>query len=253
MLSRAGNASLSSPDCLPASPGGAGVGEPLGRSSEQRTPKALLAQIVFRLDSALRRRQSIIEYTRDATCILRIKLYRIEADIVLADGSAARAGARIVDLHLWNEQIPPMAEQGASIAWARQMDLCFRHSLRELARYLAARPDLDDVALIRCTMAFGGPERNRQTVRMIGRYGFEPVPTVAPATLRERAHRFGENILISLMVLVRNAAALRRDTLRRGRTQVFLSRQVLEQRYGNRTGLGPPHRVAQRPDQPAVP
>jgi hypothetical protein len=41
-----------------------------------------------------------------------------------------------------------------------------------------------------------------------------------------------ENIFISLIVLARNQAALRRDTLRRGRTRAFMSRKVLEQRYG---------------------
>jgi hypothetical protein len=33
-------------------------------------------------------------------------------------------------------------------------------------------------------------------------------------------------------VLMRNSASLRRDTLRRGRTRVFMSRRTLEQRYG---------------------
>jgi hypothetical protein len=181
----------------------------------------------------LRRCHSIIEYTSDPNCILRIKLGRLDEDIVLSDGTRARAGTRIVDLHLWNEQIPRMPEQGASIAWALQMNACFRFSLEQLARYLARRPDLDDVALIRCNMAFGGPERNAQMVRLISRYGFELVPAATAVTLAERARRCGENILISLMVVARNAAALRRDTLSRGRTQVFLSRQALEQRYGS--------------------
>jgi hypothetical protein len=51
--------------------------------------------------------------------------------------------------------------------------------------------------------------------------------------LGERARRFGENILTSLIVLMRNSASLRRDTLRRGRTRVFMSRRTLEQRYGS--------------------
>jgi hypothetical protein len=42
----------------------------------------------------------------------------------------------------------------------------------------------------------------------------------------------GENILISMMVLARNAAALRADVLRRDRTLVFLSRRELRRRYG---------------------
>jgi hypothetical protein len=254
MLSRAGDASLCGSNRLTdldRTPAAARNFLDTGR--KKPSPKSWLERVVFGLDSALRRRQSIIEYTPDPNCILRIKFCHVDADAVLADGSSVRAGDRIIDLHLWNEQIPAMPEQGASIAWARQMNLCFRFSLQALASYLAARSDLDDVALIRCTMTFGGPERNRQMVRLIGRYGFEPVSAATTPTMRERAHRFGENILISLMVLVRNAAALRRDTLRRGRTQVFLPRQLLQQRYGGGAGLGPAcPGVAHRPGRPAA-
>jgi hypothetical protein len=81
-------------------------------------------------------------------------------------------------------------------------------------------------------MMFASGERDDQMVRMIRRYGFELVPPTTTVTLGERARRLGENIMISLIVLARNQAALRRDTLRRGRTRVFMSRKVLEQRYG---------------------
>jgi hypothetical protein len=52
--------------------------------------------------------------------------------------------------------------------------------------------------------------------------------------LSQRLHRFGENILISMTVLARNAAALRADTLWRDRALVLLSRQRLQRRYGDR-------------------
>jgi hypothetical protein len=74
------------------------------------------------------------------------------------------------------------------------------------------------------------------TGRVGARYGFALVPSATTVTMSERALRFGGNIRISLMVLARNAAALRRDTLRRGRTRVFMSRKVLEQRYGGGAG-----------------
>ena len=205
-----------------------------GRRARSRGSR--LRRLVFALDGVLCRCQSIVEYTSDPNCILRIRLTSLNSDIVLSDATCGRAGDRIIDLHFWNEHIPRMPKQGASIAWARRMHLCFRNSLRELARYLASRPDLDDVSIIRCNMGLGGPERSAQVVRLIARYGFEQVPGAAAMTMSERMRCFGENILISLMVWVHNAAALRRDTLRRGRTQVFLSRRVLEQRYGRGVG-----------------
>ena len=191
-----------------------------------------LERLIFGLDGVLRRWQSVIEYTHDPTCILRIKFGRLDQDVVLSDGTTGHAGERFIDLHLWNEQVPAMPKEGASIAWAREMSLCFQHSLRQLARYLATRPDLDDISLVRCTMEFAGQERNDQMVRLIGRYGFEFVAPTTTVTMGERARRLVENIFISLIVLARNQAALRRDTLRRGRTRVFMSRKMLEQRYG---------------------
>jgi hypothetical protein len=204
-----------------------------------RRRHTLLERIVFAIDAALRRWYSVVEFTSDPTCISRIRVGRLERPLVLADGTCGRAGERFVDLHLWNEQIPAMPEEGASIAWARQMHLSFQHSLQQLVRYLATRPDLADIAVVRCTLMFASPERDAQMARLLGRYGFELVPGASALTLSEHARRFGENIQISLVVLTRNRAALRRDTLRRGRTRMFMSRHALEQRYGGAARVRP--------------
>src|SRR5262245_22639822 len=82
-----------------------------------RRRHALLQRIVFGIDAALRRWNSVVEFTTDPTCILRIRVDRLERALVLADGTSARAGERFVDLHLWNEHIPAMPKEGASIAW----------------------------------------------------------------------------------------------------------------------------------------
>jgi len=54
-----------------------------------------------------------------------------------------------------------------------------------------------------------------------------------PERLGERLHRFGDNILISLMVLAQNSVALRADTLRRVRVPIYLSRRGLAARFGD--------------------
>jgi hypothetical protein len=103
--------------------------------------------------------------------------------------------------------------------------------LYELARHIATRRDLDDIAAIRANMSFGLPKQCDQLARISARYGFERVPVDATLSLSGRLHRLGENILISMMVLARNAASLRADSLLRDRTLAYLSRQTLEQRY----------------------
>jgi hypothetical protein len=55
-------------------------------------------------------------------------------------------------------------------------------------------------------------------------------PTRLP--IGKQLHRLGENVLISLTVLAQNARALRFDTLRRARVPIYLSRRVLERKFG---------------------
>jgi len=81
-------------------------------------------------------------------------------------------------------------------------------------------------------MTFQPAERSAQLTRFVARFGFERIAAASSRSFRQQIHWFGENILISMMVLARNAAALRTDTLRRDRMLVFLSRRELRRRYG---------------------
>jgi hypothetical protein len=74
----------------------------------------------------------------------------------------------------------------------------------------------------------GTRSQSGQVARIMGYYGFETIPETGALSLGERLHRFGENILISMIVLAHNAAALRSDTLARVRVPIFLSRRALE-------------------------
>lgn len=189
-----------------------------------------LANFLSPLDGHLRRRQAIFEYTSHPNCLFRIQEIYLIQGFVLSDGTRCEPGDRALDVHLWNEQVPRL--RIGSLRWARQINECLEISLRELAHYLSENRSFDDVRAIRANMAFGTRDQSRQLVHISHRFGFEPISPPRPRTWRERTHLFGENILISLMVLARNKAALRGDSLWRARTQVFLSRNILEQRHG---------------------
>ena len=66
----------------------------------------------------------------------------------------------------------------------------------------------------------------------MARYGFEAIVQSGQMSIGERLHRFGENILISLIILAHNPGALRSDTLRRVRLPIYLSRRMLEKEFG---------------------
>lgn len=197
------------------------------RSSAGRSN--LMSRFVFAIDDRLRERHGVFEFTRDTDTIFRAQLHPCGRDVALKDGSRAAETDRILDIHLWNEQLPVL--EGRSLQWARLLHGRLDHSLRELYRFLCGRPDLDDVQIIRANMSFGTAERTAQLVRISGTFGFEPIPDPRAPALAQRLHQFGENILISMMVLGRNRHAFRWDSLTRHRIEVFVSRAALAARY----------------------
>lgn len=188
-----------------------------------------LAEALFALDVWLRRRQAVFEYTRNPSCVFRLDISRSPRPLVLRDGTRVDAGQRIARLHFWTEQIPPVPKNGATIAWARRMQQAMATSLAELACYLASRPDLSDIAMVCADVPSGTRTQSGQLARIMERYGFETIAEHEHLPLGERAHRLGENILISLIVFARNARALRLDTLKRVRVPICLSRRVLDE------------------------
>ena len=189
-----------------------------------------LGAILAALDVRLRLHQGVIEYTRCPTCLFRIQVITSCDDFVLSDGVHIRLGDRLIGLHVWNEQFPAFPARGPTLAWAQHFIRAFDTSLGELAYFLEAREDLDDIKAI-CGKVPFAPVRSAQLARFVGRFGFERIAVNGSQSLRQRVHWLGENILISMMVLAHNAAALRTDTLWRDRTLVFLSRQMLQRRY----------------------
>lgn len=202
----------------------------------EKADSPLVASLLAPIDGHLRRQQAIYEFSDNPACIFRLQELRLQQAVALADGSVFNPGERVLDLHLWNEHIPHL--EAHPLRWARRMSECLHTSLRELARYLHERPDLSDIVAIRANMSFGTAEQTAQLVRIASRYGFETVAGPEILTAGQRLHRFGENILITLFVLARNRAAIRRDSLWRSRTLAFLSRAALEQRYGHTGATG---------------
>jgi len=196
--------------------------------------QTLLAKAVFRLDRRLQDNGGVFCYTSDPKCIFRIGLTRLESPAVLDSSTTVSAGAVIAELHLWNEQLPTLSEYKSLIAWALAFSRCVAHSLRLLSAYMAEHSDLD-VRAIRADMGLGTAEMTERLLSLSGRYGFRPCSEQHGEA--SPAHRFGENILMSMMLLARNASAFRLSTLRRTRVLIFMPREVLDQRFGAAPGF----------------
>lgn len=188
-----------------------------------------LGAAVFALDGRLRRAQGIIEYSNDPGCFFRIKRIVADQSAALPDGTRLNVGDSILDLHIWNEHMPPIGRQGPTLAWGRQFSQAIDRSLRALADYLRRNPDLDDIRAIRADMSLRPAERGDQLARIIGHYGFHWVP--ANGGLKWGPHRLGRHILMFLLVVASNPNAARATVFRRDRTVSYLSRGALERRY----------------------
>jgi len=206
-------------------------------SAEHRPPTSYshpwLAGMLFAFDVPLRRHLGVVEYSAHAGCIFRIEVAQMRRPLTLRDGTELRIGQRVARLHFWNEHIPHVPQNGATIRWARQMRRGISLSLSELARYLLSRPDLCDITAVCGDVPSGTEGQCRQIAHIMAYYGFETIMETGHLRLGERMHRLGENVLISLAVFAQNPTALRLDSLMRVRVPIYLSRCALERKFGS--------------------
>ncbi|MBV9726945.1 MAG: hypothetical protein JO299_17430 [Gammaproteobacteria bacterium] len=188
-----------------------------------------LQSAVFALDRRIRRRMGVYEYTHHPQCLFRLQVVRLDHALVLADGTSVGRGNRVLVLHLWNEQVPVIGRTGPTLAWARKADRAIDISLRELAGYLAAQPQLQDIAVICGNMPVIGSRQAARLGRILARYGFEAA--VDDTDPRGLLHRFGDGVLVLMLVWAANPRAVRSAVLRCCNMRIFVSRAALEERY----------------------
>jgi hypothetical protein len=199
--------------------------------SEKRGLRAIRPeQWVFSLDRWLQRWHGVYEFTAHRDCLFRAERCLAEESLLLSDGVRVRRGDPILKVHLWNEHMPVMGQDGPTIAWARRASRAVDASLRELARHVAQCSDLDALVAVCADMRLAPAKQNAQLARIVARYGFEPAKDSRvgrPGPLR----LIGENILMVLLVLATNPIAFRATVLRRDHARVVISRAKLLRLY----------------------
>jgi hypothetical protein len=214
------------------------------RSAKPFSPvgQTVLNALVSIIDRRLRARHGIFEYCDCPSCIFRVQFAATKADIALSDGTLLHAGSRLINLHLWNEHVPPFPARGPTLGWARRMCHRLEVSLQELASFVASCPDLDDVAALGGKMIFGSIEQTQLVARAAQRYGFVCAVNPEPChSVAQWLHLVGENLLISMIVISHNPAAFRADYLSRKRVPVYIRRGELMRRFGSREPSHPAH------------
>lgn len=195
-------------------------------------PRQWLQSFVFGLDDHLRKRYRVYEYTSHPDCIFRIQRDRAGCNFRFSDGTLLKASDPVISLHLWNEHIPLMTEEGPTIAWARRVKWDLEFSLGQLARHIETRHAYDGIRAIKADMTIGTAEKSPNLAWLATHCGFEAADCDdATLPIFERVHRIGENILGLMFVLATNPTAARLNILRRGRALVYMSRKTLIDRH----------------------
>jgi hypothetical protein len=190
-----------------------------------------LSRAVRSVDSLLRQRQGIHEFTDNEACIFRISREAALRSLQLSDGTAVREGDPVLQLHFWNEHLPPMSSSGPSTAWAAMMKRRMRASLATVAHYIAMLPELDDVKAVHGSPPFGSRLGAAQMVRTAERFGFDVIDPDAAREWRERIHLVFDSMLLWGLAYAFNPAGLKSKSLLRHRHQLWISRRKLLRLY----------------------
>ncbi len=186
--------------------------------------------LVRAMDALLRRIYGVHEFCDDPDCVLRLRRAKAQHDLFWGE-IQVHAGDAVLELHLWNEHIPPLPPQGADLAWAIRFRRMLIRSLHGVATYMASKPDLNTIQAIGGITALLSPANHPGGVRLLERLGFVIIPYRHPLG---RFGEFWENLYTWWLMWTFNAASLRRRrvfSLRR--LEVWTSRAAFMRRYGN--------------------
>jgi hypothetical protein len=90
-----------------------------------------MRSIIRAIDCSLRKLKNIFEFCDDPDCVFRVSVSDLSSPLHLRD-SEVPAGSKVLELHFWNEHIPPMPRQVLGISWAVK----FRRRVTTSARLL---------------------------------------------------------------------------------------------------------------------
>jgi hypothetical protein len=187
------------------------------------------------IDLALQRYYHVFEFTDDSACILRVARSLSARDIELSDGTRIARGEPVLELHLWNEQLPALPRDGApSLTWGIEMTKRARHSLRLLAAYLARAPQFDHIRALHGEAGFLELDQFPEMRVLAERLGFDFVPGDAPGW-RVWKYAFWQNLFSWWLMWTFNPASLRGKHFdEMARSELWMSRAVLMEKFGER-------------------
>ena len=136
------------------------------------TGSGTLRSIIRAIDRSLRKHKQIFEFCDHPDCVFRVSISHVPAPLLLRDGEVP-AGSKVLELHFWNEHIPPVPRQGIGIAWAVKFRRRVATSARLLADSIRTDPRLTGVQAVGGVTPLFTPGDGSAAEGIFLRLGFE--------------------------------------------------------------------------------
>lgn len=190
----------------------------------------IMRAFVRSIDRSLRKRYGIFEYSTEDTCIFRARITHAERALELPDRIVA-AGEPVLELHLWNEHLPPVPEGGHNMRWAVGGRRVLIASCRALAVHLEEDPRMTEARAIGGITPLFETGDGSGWARIFARLGFVMHPHENPSG---RFVEFWEQVygwMVMRTFTVGSGASPKLAGIRR--TNFWISREDFLRRYGN--------------------
>lgn len=196
-----------------------------------------MKRLIRCFDVFLRWAFGVFEFCAGPECLLRVRCTTLTHPVALA-GQTFEAGVPVVELHLWNEHLPPLPAEGPTLAWAVRTQRRLKESFRALARQLPGDSRLADAQLVGGVTVLPLAGAHAGGVKLFEQLGFTILPYRNPLG---RFGEFWENLYTWGVMWAFNAPTLAgRGLLRLRRSEIWMTTDTLLQHHGKADSAPPP-------------
>jgi hypothetical protein len=181
------------------------------------------------IDTLLTRSLKIYEFTADPECILRIQLKRASHPVTIGEYNIA-TGDPVLGIHVWNQHMPKLSEDGPTLDWALHLQRQTVHSFRLIASEMKSDSRYDPIKSICGESALFSFTTHTGGTRLMEHLGFIVIPYHRPAG---RFGEFWENLFSWWLMWTYNDPSLHSRSLwHLQRTEIWITRDEFFRRYG---------------------